>query len=205
MNSIQKYFLIGTILLCAAGNSVATIITFDDLPTYIPGSYPPPQIVPNGYGGLNWNNFGELDGLSPSLPANYGYHTGVVSPNNVAYNFYGELATISAPSGVFNLESAYMTFALNLDTPFSVQVRGYKGAALLYDNTYALTSSGPTLVDFNYIGVDRVTFGSSPESQEFAMDNLDITIPDKNCTLVLLGIAMAALVVLQTRITPAGR
>lgn len=200
MNSIQKYFLIGTILLCAAGNSLATIITFDDLPFTGPTGATP---VPNGYGGLNWNNFGELDGLS--LPTSYGYHTGVVSPNNVAYNFFGEPATISDPSGVFDLESAYLTFALNLDSSLNVEVRGYNGAALLYDNTYTVTRSGPTLVDFNYAGVNKVTFSSSPEGQEFAMDNVDITVPDKNCTLVLLGIALAALAVLKASVTSARR
>ena len=61
-------------------------IGFDDLPgTLLP--------IPNGYNNLNWNNFFYLDGVNyfgnPS-----GYQNGVVSPNNVGYNAFGNPASI---------------------------------------------------------------------------------------------------------------
>jgi hypothetical protein len=179
---------IGTILTCGA----STLLTFDELPTpeVIPGlNY---TNIPNGYGGLLWNNFGVLDGAI--CPANEGYHAGMVSSNNVAFNCYGAPASISVAGGSFNLESAYLTLALNLDTSLDIEVQGFAGATLLYDNTCTVNRSAPTLVNFNYLGVDRVTFISSPE-QQFAMDNLTVTIvPEPNpAALLSIGAALGAL------------
>lgn len=185
---------IGTILTCGA----STLLTFDELPTpeVIPGlNY---TSIPNGYGSLLWNNFGVLDGAIMS--ANEGYHAGMVSSNNVAFNYYGAPASISVAGGSFNLESAYLTLALNLDTSLNIEVQGFAGTTLLYDNTCTVNRSAPTLVNFNYLGVDRVTFISSP-AQQFAMDNLTVTIvpePDP-ATLFSIGAALSALGMLKRK------
>jgi hypothetical protein len=147
MKLLPKVLCINIVLIgMVAGMSAsATLLTFDSLPT---GALPAPGygVIPNGYGGLNWNNFGVLNGsvMDPS----YGYHTGMVSPNNVAFNLYGDPASITTSRGLFNLNSAYLTLALNLPTPLEIQVQGYLGAALLYNQTYVVNSSGPTFVNF---------------------------------------------------------
>jgi hypothetical protein len=174
MKSLSKAIWI-LLLLTDTPSSAAALWTFDELatPEDIPGlNY---STIPGGYGGLSWNNFGVLDGSI--RPASEGYHTGLVSPNNVAFNLYGDPASISLSGGLFNLDSAYLALALNLDTPLNVQVQGIVGTTLLYDNTYTVYRSAPTFIDFDYRGADRVVFISSP-AQQFALDNLTVTVPE---------------------------
>src|SRR5580700_4475599 len=105
-------------------NALATLLTFDSLPAGGPLDVRPP-IVPNGYGGLNWNNFTVADGLQ--FGTAYGYYTGVVSPDNVVFNPYANPASITASGGLFDLNSAYLTAVLNLGTPLDIRVQGYLG------------------------------------------------------------------------------
>src|SRR5436309_15366656 len=64
-----------------------TVLTFDELS---PGTgYVP---ISNGYGGLIWSNFSCING---SLrPSSEDYHNGVVSTPNVAFNDYGNPASL---------------------------------------------------------------------------------------------------------------
>src|SRR5450759_2874870 len=110
-------------MLRVVTNAATTLITFDDLS----GSL----AVPVGYNGLTWNNFYCLDGVNYS-GAGSGYNAGVVSPSNVAYNGYGNPASISS-AGSFNLLSAYLTAAWTSN--LHVEVMGYAGDTLNYDNT----------------------------------------------------------------------
>ena len=197
MKQLLKLTCIGIALLgvTATGNA-QELLTFDDLPTTPPG---PGQagigLLPNGYGGLNWENFNVIDGLEAE--PSYGYYTGVVSSPNVAFNVYGDPASISDPNGLFDLDSAYLTAALNLDTPLNIEIQGFDGATMLYDNTYTVYNTGPTLINFNYNGVNSVTFISAPP-QQFAMDNLMVTVPEPS-VMGLLGIGAAALFVRRHR------
>jgi hypothetical protein len=154
-------------------SAFAALLTFDDLP---PGAFPAPGFtaVPNGYGGLNWDNFGVLDGLE--LDPGYGYNAGVVSPNNVAFNLYGDSASISVSSGSFDLESAYLTSALNSVPIQQIQVQGFIGGTVVYNNIYTVNNQGPTLINFDYVGIQSVTLTSG--SQQFAMDNLTVSVPE---------------------------
>src|SRR6185503_8200678 len=76
----------------AQAGDAATVLMFDDLPLPLPpgNTWAP---IPHGYGGLEWNNFGVIDGsvqqaASPS-------RIGIVSPRNVAFNLSGDPASIS--------------------------------------------------------------------------------------------------------------
>jgi hypothetical protein len=169
------------VLWPATAGNAATLLTFDSLPTSEPGDigFAP---IPDGYGGLDWGNFGVLNGLAVS--PDYGYHTGVVSPDNVAFNLFGSPASISISAGEFDLDSAYLTLALNLDTPLNIQVEGFRGTTLLYNNTYTEYSTAPGFVNFDYLGVDRVTFITSPP-QQFAMDNLTVIVPEPGAFAIM--------------------
>ena len=196
-------FLICSVLAGASTTgSAASLLTFDELPTpqVIPGeNYGP---ITNGYGGLRWDNFDVLDGAIE--PTGRGYHDGMVSPDNVAFNPYGSPASISIAGGLFDLNSAYMSLALNLDTPLNVEVQGYRGATLLYDNTFTVNRFAPTLLTFDYLGIDRVSFLPSP-SQEFAMDNLTVTIPEPGTvTLLILGTVWLAAGSCRSRLVSGG-
>jgi hypothetical protein len=130
--------------------------------------------VPAGYGGLNWNNFTVYDGVGSVS----GYGAGVVSTNNIAYNGGGGAASITS-TNPFNLFSAYLTAAWNDN--LQVEAKGYANGVLIYDNTYTLSATNPTLINFNYLGVTEVDFtasGGTPHGYagsgtEFVMDNVN--------------------------------
>ncbi|HKQ40239.1 MAG TPA: Calx-beta domain-containing protein, partial [Verrucomicrobiae bacterium] len=149
------------------------VLTFDDVD---PGNdgLPGPECVPvpNGYGGLSWNYFDVINGLL--LQPDYGYHRGTISPSNVVFNIAGEPATIRSLNGTFDLGSAYLTSALNIEEPMTVQVIGLMAGSVVYDNKFTLTRT-PILAQFNYRGIDEARFISSPPRQ-FAMDNLAIGV-----------------------------
>jgi len=193
----KKSMLLGLAVLgTTAGKTSATLLTFDGLPSGGPlDTFFPP--VPNGYGGLDWNGVSTINGkeFSPGP----GYYNGVVSPDNVAFNPYGNPASIGISAGTFNLYSAYLTYALNLQTPLDIQVEGFLGSTLLYSNTYVVNSSAPTLVNFNYLGVNSIEF-VPPPSQEFVMDNLSETVPDGPSTFILFGFASAGLALMQRKL-----
>jgi len=185
--------LAGVVLVAPADMAVAQseLITFDDLPfTYsIAG-----DAISNGYAGLEWNNFSLLDtaydyahfGLS-------GYYYSPISPSNVALNGHGNAAMIS--DGTFDLNSAYLTAAWN--DGLRVEVQGFVGTTLAYDNTYTLSATSPTLINFNYLGIDEVNFissGGKPHGYtsgagtQFAMDNLSVTLVPEPTALALIGL-----------------
>jgi predicted esterase len=148
-----------------------TLVTFDDLT----GS-----TIPVGYNGLNWVNFGFLNGLNYSGNPS-GYQAGVVSSNNVTYNHSANPASITNTSP-FDLISAYLTAAWNDN--LQVEVKGYTNGTLIYDNTYTLSATVPTLINFNYFGVNEVyfnSFGGTPHpgygstGKQFVMDNVTVS------------------------------
>ncbi len=62
----------------------ASILTFEGLDDQ--------QLVPNSYGGLNWDNMYALDANS----FGGGFRGGVVSGSNIAFNGFGDLAVTGA-------------------------------------------------------------------------------------------------------------
>jgi hypothetical protein len=139
--------------------STTNLVTFDDLPDQ--------TSIPNGYAQLNWSGFEVITAIGD------GYTSGLISPPNVAFNPYGYDASISS-STPFNLISAYLTAAVV--PTMEVQVEGWVGTDLVYDQTYGLSESSPTLVNFNYAGVTQVTFIGS-DGSPFVMDNLTVSSP----------------------------
>jgi hypothetical protein len=185
-----KLLFIGIALVgaTAAGNA-ATLLTFDDLPAGGPSDFDPP-VVPDGYGGLNWDNFAVVNGLEFGATTGEGYYYGVVSSPNVAFNDYGDPASLAVSSGLFDLDSGYLTSALNSFPTLNIQVQGFVGATMLYNNTYTVNNSGPTLINFDYAGVDSVTFTAGDEEPSwFVMDNLTVTVPEPR-TYALMSMAV---------------
>ena len=147
------------------------LVTFDDLPETTTG-----LAVSNSYANLGWENFDELDGKN--YPGPSGYNAAVISPGNVVYNDSGNAAGITNAEP-FDLVSAYLTSVWR--DGLEVEVTGYAGNVALYDNTYALSATEPTLIQFNYAAVNTVVFASSGgtvhpgysgTNAEFAMDNV---------------------------------
>jgi subtilase family serine protease len=158
-------------------------LTFDDLPglnyEYF-GYYErvTEGKVPAGYGGLNWSNFYYLSQTGYSFLPSSGCQPGMISTPNVAYNNGGNPASII---GVvpFDLLSAYLTAAWNDN--LNLEVQGYVGTNLTYDQFFTLSATTATEIQFNYYGVSTVSFISSggvPHSgyngsgEEFVLDNV---------------------------------
>jgi hypothetical protein len=163
-----------SILVCLGAASALQadpMIKFDDLPSeFVP--------VPSGYHGLNWSNLFNLDAVNYSSNPS-GYQAGVVSTNFVVYGGAGSTSVISAE--MFDLISAYLTAAWNDNLQF--EAKGYIKGTLVYDQTTILSATSPTLVNFNFYGVDEVDFTSSGGTPHagyngagayFALDNLSV-------------------------------
>jgi hypothetical protein len=183
------------LLLLWAGSSLpvagAALLTFDDLTDNgIP--------ISNGYGGLQWSNFYVLNAVTfAGNPS--GYLAGMITRSNVAYNAFGSPARLFN-ANPFDLNSGYFTAAWN--DGLHLEVKGYIGLTLAYDNSYTLSAATPSLLNFNYVGVTAVDFissGGTPyppyggNGTHFAMDNLTVTIAPEPSGIVLLMLGMLGL------------
>ncbi|MDZ7963550.1 MAG: PEP-CTERM sorting domain-containing protein [Nostoc sp. DedSLP03] len=174
----------------------ATVLTFDDIAPVSDLAR-----IPNGYGGFNWDNFSYRNGSDSDVSLT-GYDNGRVSGDYVAYNGYGNPALVS--DSVFDFNSAYLTAAWN--NGLSVTVEGLKSGATLYSKTVVVDTTEPTLVNFDYFGVDELKFtsfgGVEPDylietggrGTQFALDNFTFnekatSVPEPTLLPALLSIA----------------
>jgi hypothetical protein len=189
-------------LMFAGGPAAATTLTFDDISSAAVGT------IPDGYGGLNWDNVGFYDG---SDFANSGYENGRVSGTHVAFNVNAFTATVSGPT--FDFNSAYLTAAWNND--LNITVTGLSGGTELYSQTVIVDPFGPTLFNFNFIGIDQLTFASFGGTnagletfgtgEHFVMDdftfNRSAGVPDGGSALALFGLGMIGLSTLRRKLS----
>jgi hypothetical protein len=183
---------------CFIPASRGNVVTFDDLP--VNDTNPPP--IPAGYQGLIWSNFNAVNVVSGTLPGltnsfmNSGYYNGMISPSNVVYNEFADPAEIDLANGNFDFLSAYLTAAWTSN--LNVLVRGFSGAAMLYSTNVVVDWTGPTLVDFNFQNIDRLTFNSfggqdaglvGYDAQQFVMDNFSFAFDPAPPGFVSLAIA----------------
>ncbi|MCC5617149.1 PEP-CTERM sorting domain-containing protein [Nostoc sp. CHAB 5836] len=184
------------ILLGIGAVAQATVLTFDDLAPVSNFDQ-----IPNGYGGFNWDNFSYTNGSSPG-DTGTGYGNGRVSGDYVAFNAFGDPALVS--DSIFDFNSAYLTAAWN--DGLSVTVEGLKSGATLYSKTVVVDTTQPTLVNFDYFGVDQLRFrsfgGVQPDylvetgsrGTQFALDNFTFnekatSVPEPTLLPALLSIA----------------
>jgi hypothetical protein len=196
-----------TLSLIAMGSPAyaggAFTYNFDDLSSPLNNG-----IIQNGYGGLNWSNFGWVN--RAYVTANYGpsgYANGTVSGPNVAYNESGDPASITSPSSSFGLVSGYFTGAWN--NGLSVTVTGKKGGSIVDTKTFLVNTTGPTLETFDWSGLDEIDFASSGGTPDagvdgrgthFAMDNLTLTPVPEAGTVILFGVlAVGSVLILRKK------
>lgn len=131
----------------------ADILTFDD----IPGATGTLTFVPNGYGGLFWEN-----ALAYSIPGN----PRLVSGNwGVSDTVTGALHATS--SDVFDFSGAFFSSAI--DEPCRLVIYGYNNGNLLYELTASLNISEPGWVQADFYGIDHLTLMG--QDSQFFMDN----------------------------------
>lgn len=179
-------------LFAPAGQAMAALVTFDDLPALTGGNN---ARITDGYAGLKWSE--HFSYVKASSIPDSGYARGRVSGDYVAYTSRGEPVGISRDSG-FDLNSGYFTSAwVNQE----ITALGYVGNAAdpTYNMTFTLNSSGPLLIDFNWQDLTRVSFvqASPGLNKQFVIDNLVIdevsqSVPEPgSLALVIGGLALA--------------
>lgn len=188
---LRRLFLVATAvagLSFAANESQAqTTLGFD--PPALPATTSF-SLVPNGYGGLNWEN---VYYINRNYLAGSGYDHGTVSAPNAAFNGFGTVATVIDPvvGQFFNFASADLTSAWI--PGLQVRIDGYNTSlnpvAPIRSTTVTVNPTGPTLFDFSTLGggfngINKLTFTSfvnssdpspNPAGTEFVMDDFKFT------------------------------
>ena len=132
---IQKTSLL-ILMLLISPFAHAVVINFDALNTS--------EAIPNGYEGLQWNNFFTIDGTLESPGS--GYDLGTVSEDNDAFNGFADPSAVSDSD--FSFCSAWLTGAWN--NGLEVTVEGWLQNAQQYSHTVVVVSTGPTQFQFNF-------------------------------------------------------
>lgn len=189
----KKLLLPLLLSLSVVASTNAAVITFDDLPE------PEAGVIDNGYAGFDWSWFGYAN--KSVLPGS-GYETGVVSGDYAAYNDFA--ATSSLSGSLFNFNGAFLTGAWN--DGLNIEVKGFSGGSELYSSTVVVNTSSAQWFDFNFFGIDSLSFRSfggeknallDGEGEHFVMDNFTIdeasSVPESS-SIILLLLGMAGLV-----------
>ena len=158
MKSTFKY-LAGSILLAGSLGAQAAILDFEG----------------GSLGGFSSNNLYTLDSSNGADISVSGYNAGTVSGNYVAYNGYGDPASLSSLSS-FLFNGAFFTGAWN--DGLSITVNGFLGGLATQSMTFVVDSHAPTWQLFDWT-VDSLTFSSfggvdqgyGGSGSHFAMDN----------------------------------
>jgi hypothetical protein len=157
-----------------------TVVTFDDLSETGSGAWFSFQY--QGYQGLIWNNIqcfnailytNVLAQMHPNFTNGLtGDYYGMVSASNVV-RLVGIPSSvpnseIDSPGTNFNFFSAYLTGEFNSN--LNIEVQGFSGTDLLYDQTVVASATNATLFTFNYLGIDRLYFASFGGQPAFGLD-----------------------------------
>jgi len=187
----QVITMIVIVLSIMATVTKADILTFDDVTTA--GE----AVIPNGYGGLNWTEFGVVN--SSSVVPGSGYDNGTVSGSYVAYNRYANIATAS--DGTFDFIGTYLTAAWNED--LNINLKGYNNNVLIYDQTVVVDPYAPTWFNFNFNNIDELVFDSfggvnanlGGSGEHFAMDDFAFAIPEPSSMALMTLVSGAGWVI----------
>ena len=183
--ALRNNLLLALCLLVVSSFASAEVITFNSLP----GNGTP---IPNGFAGLDWNNFYDMD-MNVLLPpaAMIQLANSVPSATTFAYNNGGAPAAFSATS-MFTFDSAWL--ALDGSTPMTVEVMGLLGGNVVDHVTLVLSSPVPVQETFNWSGVDAVRFvpqlsATSSGKMQFALSEIVINSPavPEPASMLLLG------------------
>ena len=191
-----KGIVLGVAFMALPAIAQAQLINFDDVAAC--GGQ-----LTAGYQGFNWTNFWVE---TSSCEVASGYVNGLVSSPNVAYNAYGNPATVSS-NNPFTFNSVYMTAAWN--DGLNVTVNAYDAFnVLMFTSGFTLNSESATQKVFNWTGVSSVQFSATGGTDagyahgvggggtHIVFDNMlmsNATVTPEPATLVLLATGLAGI------------
>jgi len=188
---LLRFVVITVFTSAIISSGLATVVTFDELSENGTGSF-----LANGYQGLAWSNFVVQNAIVYTANNGLkGYYYGMVSASNNAFNAFGNPAEIDSLSTNFNFQSAYLTGAWNSN--LNIQVQGFRGGGLIYNQTVVASATNATLFTFNYLNIDSLTFNSfggqsagfpGGSGNNFVMDNFTFDlVPEPSSLLLATG------------------
>lgn len=182
-----KQLAFASVFALASGAALAETLTFDAFT----GS-----MNARTYGGFTWSNFSVINAAT----SNSGYHNGMISGTNVAYNSFANPATFSR-ANPFTLNNAYFIGAWN--DGLSIHVVGTGTGSTTYVKDFVVDSTSASNIVFNWSGLTSVRISSSGGTPHagysgagahFGMDNLTVNaapVPEpETWALMLAGLAV---------------
>ena len=109
------------------------------------------------------------------------YSVGVTSGIYTTYNSFGRPVTIELiHEGTFDFIGAYFTYVFNGPSLDDINIKGFAGDNLVFNNTFFINNHSPTWIDANYTDITRLVI--SPDllgqrnQQWFAIDDFTYEI-----------------------------
>lgn len=125
--------------------------------------------IPNGHLSLDWDYLLALHNQEYHSP---GYANGLTSGHAVAYNSSGHPVTISAPEGeLFDFVGGYFSSAWPAAEGETLNISAWRDKQLIASSSLTLSYLGPTWLEADLRGVDRLVLSTSHYWQ-FAADDL---------------------------------
>ena len=125
------------------------------------------QNVPNGYGGLNWQN---VLLITKNYLPNTGYFYGTNGLNSVFFNCCGT-GVLSVSSGTFDFFGGEFTSAW--DATQTVTINAFFNNVLVGTASAGLNNTSQTFVNTNFVGIDRIELSGS--GSQIDMDDVRLT------------------------------
>ncbi|NML92834.1 hypothetical protein HHL27_03990 [Novosphingobium sp. TW-4] len=155
--------------------------------------------IPNGYNGVDWDNFYALDAVNYGTQGTNGYTNGLVSGRNVAFNAFGNPAAIHAGGSSFTLKDGYFTAAWN--NGLTIDVVGKVNGTDTYYKSFVVDTLSPLHVIFDWAGLSDAVFTSSGgvsagyfgSGNHFALDNVSFGAPEINGGTLPLALMLLVL------------